>query len=112
VWAKLIGPAGATIDIPPSRFVAPAVDLSFEGQIRYQGAKPNGAVAIRLRNFEQTQAAIKSLGPDAEKKLVPFLAMAKGLGKAEADGALTWAIELAADGMMKVNGLPLGKAPL
>jgi hypothetical protein len=38
--------------------------------------------------------------------------MVKGLGKAEADGALTWAIELAADGMMKINGLPLGKAPL
>jgi hypothetical protein len=112
IWAKLIGPAGATIDIPPSHIVAPLLDLSFQGQVRYQASKPVGAVTIRLRNFDQTQAGLKGLGPEAEKKLTPFLAMAKGLGKAEADGGLTWAIELAADGMMKVNGLPLGKAPI
>jgi hypothetical protein len=112
IRAKLIGPAGATIDIPPSRFVASALDLSFQGQVRFQDAKPAGTVTIRLRSFDQTQAAVKALGPEAEKKLIPFLAMAKGLGKAETDGALTWAIELAADGMMKINGLPLGKAPI
>ena len=65
-----------------------------------------------MRNFEKTQAALKGLGPEAEKKMVPVLAMAKGLAKTDGDGALTWVGELGADGMMKVNGLPLGKAPL
>jgi hypothetical protein len=39
------------------------------------------------------------------------LALAKTLGKSETDGALTWVAEYGADGSMKVNGLPLGKAP-
>jgi hypothetical protein len=38
--------------------------------------------------------------------------MAKGMAKTEGDGALTWVGELGADGMMKINGLPLGKAPI
>jgi hypothetical protein len=54
---------------------------------------------------------VKGLGPDAEKQLAPALAIAKGLAKAEADGALSWVGEIGVDGVMKVNGLPLGKAP-
>ena len=65
-----------------------------------------------MRNFDKTQAALKGLGPDAEKNMLPVLAMAKGLAKTENDGTLTWVGELGADGMMKVNGLPLGKAPI
>ncbi len=78
----------------------------------YQGAKPSGTFTVHMRNFDKTQAALKSLGPEAEKKMVPVLAMAKGLAKTDGDGSLTWVGELGADGMMKVNGLPLGKAPL
>jgi hypothetical protein len=112
VWAKLIGAGPVLVDVPPSRLVAPQLDIAFEGQVRYQGAKPSGSFTAHMRNFEKTQAALKGLGPEAEKKVVPFLAMAKGLAKTESDGALTWVGELGADGMMKVNGLPLGKAPL
>ncbi len=64
-----------------------------------------------MRDFDKTVTAMKGLGPDAEKEMVPALAIAKGLAKAEADGALSWVGELGADGVMKVNGLPLGKAP-
>jgi hypothetical protein len=65
-----------------------------------------------MRNFDKTMAALKSLGPAAEREIIPFLAMAKGMAKTEGDGALTWVGELGADGMMKINGLPLGKAPI
>ncbi|HYA72343.1 MAG TPA: DUF2125 domain-containing protein [Roseiarcus sp.] len=113
VWAKLTGAGPALIDIPPSHVVAPQLDIAFEGRVRYQqGAKPSGTFTVHMRNFEKTQAALKGLGPETEKKLVPVLAMAKGLAKTDGDGALTWVGELGADGMMKVNGLPLGKAPL
>jgi hypothetical protein len=43
--------------------------------------------------------------------LLPVVAMAKGLAKADPDGVLTWVGELGDDRIMKVNGLPLGKAP-
>jgi hypothetical protein len=112
VWAKMIGAGPVLIDVPPSHIVAPQLDLSIQGQVRYQGAKPTGTFTIHMRNFDKTQAALKRLGPDEQKEIVPFLAMAKGLAKTESDGALTWIGELGADGMMKVNGLPLGKAPI
>ena len=41
----------------------------------------------------------------------PVIAMAKGLGKAGQDGALVWECSIGPDHVMKVNGLPLGKAP-
>ena len=47
--AKLIGPAGIVIDIEPSHVVAPLIDLSFEGRIVYKGAKPTGAMTVRMR---------------------------------------------------------------
>jgi hypothetical protein len=112
VWAKLIGAGPVIVDVPPSRLLAPQLDLSIQGQVRYQGAKPSGTFTVHMRNFDKTMAALKGLGPEAEKKMIPFLAMAKGMAKVEGDGTLTWVGELGADGMMKVNGLPLGKAPI
>jgi hypothetical protein len=112
VWAKLIGAGPVLIEVPPSHIVAPLLDLSIEGQVHYQGAKSSGTLTVRMRNFDKTMAALKGLGPDAEKKLIPFLAMAKGMANTESDGALSWVGELGEDGMMKVNGLPLGKAPI
>ena len=112
VRAKLVGPDGVVVDIEPSHIVAPLLDLSFEGHIVYKGAKPTGTLTVHMRNFEKTQAALKSLGPDVEKKAAPVLAMAKGLAKTAGDGSLMWVGEIGADGVMKVNGLPLGKSPL
>jgi hypothetical protein len=110
-FAKLVGGGPVVIDIPHSSLRAPKLDVTFEGQIRYVGGKPLGAITVRARDFDTSVTALKALGPDAEAKLVPVLAMAKGLAKAGPDGALTWVCEVGADRVMKVNGLPLGKAP-
>ena len=112
IRAKLIGPDGIVIDIEPSHIVAPLLDISFEGHIVYKGAKPTGKLTVHMRNFDKTQAALKTLGPEVEKKAAPMLAMAKGLAKTDGDGSLTWVGEIGADGVMKVNGLPLGKSPI
>ena len=112
IRAKLIGPDGVVIDIEPSHIVAPLFDISFEGHIVYKGAKPTGKLTVHMRNFDKTQAALKTLGPDVEKQVAPALAMAKGLAKTDGDGSLTWVGEIGADGVMKVNGLPLGKSPI
>jgi hypothetical protein len=42
---------------------------------------------------------------------MPALALAKGLGKSESDGSLSWLVELDANRSMMVNGIPFGKAP-
>jgi hypothetical protein len=112
IRAKLIGPDGIAIDIEPSHIVAPLLDIAFEGHVVYKGAKPTGTLTVHMRNFDKTQAGLKTLGPDVEKKVAPALAMAKGLAKTDGDGSLMWVGEIGADGVMKVNGLPLGKSPI
>jgi hypothetical protein len=112
IRAKLIGPDGIVVDIEPSHIVAPLLDISFEGHVVYKGAKPTGKLTVHMRNFDKTQAALKTLGPEVEKKAAPMLAMAKGLAKTDSDGSLVWVGEIGADGVMKVNGLPLGKSPI
>jgi hypothetical protein len=111
VAARLLGAGPLIIDISSSHVRAPQLDLSFEGQIRYLGNKPIGKITVHARNFDRTAAALKAFGPETERQLVPVIAMAKGLAKIEPDGVLTWVGELGEDRVMKVNGLPLGKAP-
>ena len=64
-----------------------------------------------MRGFDKTMNAVKGLGPEIAMKSLPVIAMAKGLAKTESDGALSWLIEVGDDRSIKVNGLPLGKAP-
>jgi hypothetical protein len=111
ISAKLLSAGPVIIDIAPSHIRAPQLDLSFEGQIRYLDNKATGKITLHARNFDQTTAALKAFGPETERQLVPVVAMAKGLAKVEPDGELTWVGELGDDRIMKVNGLPLGKAP-
>jgi hypothetical protein len=108
---RLVGGRPIVVDILPSHVEGPSLNLAFEGQVTIDQSKPVGAVTIKLRDFDKTAKAVQGLGPEAEQKLTPVMAMAKGLGKAGADGALVWVCSLGADRVMKVNGLPLGKAP-
>ena len=111
IRGKLIGPDGIVVDIAPSHILAPQLDLAFEGHVVYKDGKPTGSFTVHMNNFDKTQAALKALGPDAAKQIGPMLAMAKGLAKNDPDGSLVWVGELGPDGVMKVNGLPLGKSP-
>ena len=111
VFARLTSAGPVTLEIPPSHVLAPQLDISFEGKGAYVvGGKPTGALTVHVRNFDKTVTALKSLGPDLEKQMTPVLAMAKGLAKPDGD-ALKWVAEVGADGVIKVNGLPLGKSP-
>jgi hypothetical protein len=96
----------------PSHVIAPQLDISFEGELQVTGARPIGKMTVKARNFDNTVSAIKGAGPQiATPQLIAGLALAKGLGKTETDGSLTWVAEYGADGAIKVNGLALGKAP-
>ena len=97
--------------LAPSHVTAPAIDAELEGAMRWEVGKPSGRMTIRMRGFDKTMAAVKALGPEAAAKTLPGLAMAKGLAKTEDDGSLSWLVELGPDRSIKVNGIPLGRAP-
>jgi len=99
------------IELAPSHVVAPAIDADLSGKFDYASGKPSGEMTIHMRGFDKTMAAVKALGPDVAAKSLPGLAMAKGLAKTDADGSLSWVLELGQDRSLKVNGIPLGKAP-
>ncbi len=79
--------------------------------MRWNAGKASGTATIHMRNFDKTLAALKGLGPDMAAKSIPAVAMAKGLAKTERDGSLSWTVEVGDDRSIKVNGIPLGKAP-
>ncbi len=111
VEAALLSAGPIQIEFAPSHVVAPAIDADFAGVIHVDHGKPAAAMTIHMRGFDKTMAAVKALGPEVAAKAMPALALAKGLGKSESDGSLSWLVELGADRSMKVNGIPFGKAP-
>jgi hypothetical protein len=111
VTAALFGAGPLKIVLAPSHVVAPALGSDFQGELRYAAGKTSGSVTVRMRDFDKTMSAVRGLGPDIATKTLPMVAMAKGLAKTESDGALSWLIEVGDDRSLKVNGVPLGKAP-
>ena len=111
VEAAFLSAGPVEIEFAPSHVVAPALDADFGGVIRLDHNKPTAAITVHARGFDKTMAAVKALGPDVAAKALPGLALAKGLGKAESDGSLSWLVELDAQRSITVNGIPFGKAP-
>jgi hypothetical protein len=50
--------------------------------------------------------------PKVEKKVASAPTKAKGIAKTDVDGSLMWVGDIGADGVMKVNHLAVGKAPI
>ncbi|HLW91234.1 MAG TPA: DUF2125 domain-containing protein [Roseiarcus sp.] len=112
IAARMMSGGPIVVTIQHSRILAPQLDLSVEGEIRVTGAHPEGKIIVKAHDFEKTFAAVKGMGPLATPQVIAGITMAKGLAKADpADGTLIWVAEYGPDGAMKVNGLPLGKAP-
>ncbi len=99
------------VEIAPSHFTAPSLDVSLEGKFVIDKGQPTGSLTLRARKFDETADALQAAAPDKASQFTPMFAMAKGLGKAQPDGSLVWVYTLGADKVMKVNGLPLGKSP-
>jgi hypothetical protein len=112
IEAALLSAGPIRIEVAPSHVLAPAVDADFAGVVRLDHGKPAAAaMTVHMRGFDKTMAAVKALGPEVAAKVMPALALAKGLGKSESDGSLSWLVELDANRSMMVNGIPFGKAP-
>jgi len=111
ISAKMMGAGPINVAILPSHVVAPQLDLSVEGAFQVMGDRPVGKITVTAHNFDNTIAVIKGAGPLATPQVLAGLTMAKGLGKAGPDGSTIWVAEYGPDGTIKLNGLPLGKAP-
>jgi hypothetical protein len=110
VDARLARSGSILVTLLPSHIVAPQLDLSLQGDFEMTGGRPTGKLVVTARNFERMMAAVRN-NPAAAPQMLASLTMAQGLGKPDADGALTWIAEYGADGTVKVNGQSLGKTP-
>ena len=111
VTDKLIGGRPILIEIEPSRIKGPSLDVSFEGKITLEHNERTGAMKVTLRDFTKTVEAIQTLPPQLAQQATPVIGMAKGLATQEPDGSMVWVFTIGHDHMVKVNGLPLTKAP-
>jgi hypothetical protein len=111
VEAAFLSSGPVQIEFAPSHVIGPALDADFGGVIQLDHNKPTAAITIHARSLDTTMAAVKALGPDISARAMPALALAKGLGKTEGDGSLSWLVELDAERSIKINGIPFGKAP-
>jgi hypothetical protein len=111
VSAKFLGGRPVLVEIEPSRLVTEDLDLAFDGKITINGGERTGTLKITLRDFAKTEQALQALPPQMAQQMTPALAMAKGLATAEPDGSLVWICSVGHDHMIKVNGLPISKAP-
>jgi hypothetical protein len=110
VDSRIARSSSILVTLLPSHIVAPQLDLSLQGDFEMTSGRSTGKLVVTARNFERMMAAVRS-NPAAAPQMLATLTMAQGLGKPDADGALTWVAEYGADGTVKVNGQPLGKTP-
>ena len=98
-----------TITLGPSQLLAKLYDLTADGSTTAGPvAMPTGQAMVKLRGMDETMAALQSAPPDVQQMSAGLL-LAKGLGKAEPDGSLSWKIEMTPAGAIMVNGADVSK---
>jgi hypothetical protein len=100
-------PTGAaTITLHPTSISNDIYSLRAEGSmIAGTAAVPSGQDTIIAKGLDEVMKAISAAPPEAGLQGgMAVIIAAKGMGKAEADGGLSWKIESTADGKVLVNG--------
>ncbi len=73
-------------------------------------AMPSGQATITAKGLDEVLKVIQAAPPEAGVQSgVAIIVAAKGMGKAEADGTLTWKIESTPDAKVLVNGIDVSK---
>jgi hypothetical protein len=69
-------------------------------------AQPTGKATITAKGLDEVMKVVQAAPPEAGlAQGVPLIIAAKGIGKAGADGALTWDIQSTPDGKITINGI-------
>jgi hypothetical protein len=103
-------PKGAvTITLGPSQLLARLYDLTAVGSMTAGPvAMPAGEALVKLKGMDETMTALQATPPDIQQMSAALL-LVKGLGKAEADGTLSWQIVGTEAGAITVNGADISK---
>ncbi len=107
--AALMPNGEVKITLDPGSAVSKALTVDYQGSMMAGLAgKPFGEALVKAKGLDELikilQAAPAEMG--LEQGIYGVLA-AKGFGKTEADGAITWKVEVNRQGVMSVNGVAL-----
>lgn len=105
----LMPKGSVTITLGPSDILAKLYGLAAEGSMTAGPvAMPSGQALITMKGLDETMAALQAGPPDIQQTSAGLL-LVKGLGKAEADGTLSWKVETTPGGAITVNGADVSK---
>lgn len=107
----LLPNGAATITLGPSSVSNGTYNLGAEGSFSAgPAAAPTGKAKITLSGLDDIMKIINAAPPEAGLQQVgAVVIVAKGLGKAAADGSTSWDIEATPDGQILVNGTDVKK---
>lgn len=108
--AFLLAPGGSfKVTLPKGRVTSALLDITLDGAMDVTVPKASGKLNVHAKGVDAAIDALKA-GMATDKSAAQafgLLTVAKGLGKAEADGGMLWVVDLAQDGSTSVNGTPL-----
>lgn len=105
----LMPKGSVTITLGPSDILAKLYGLAAEGSMTAGPvAMPSGQALITMKGLDETMTALQAGPPDIQQMSAGLL-LVKGLGKAEADGTLSWKVETTPGGAITVNGADVSK---
>ncbi len=105
----LMPKGSVTINLGPSDILAKLYGLAAEGSMTAGPvAMPSGQALITMKGLDETMAALQAGPPDIQQMSAGLL-LVKDLGKAEADGTLSWKVETTPGGAITVNGADVSK---
>lgn len=108
----LAPPGKVRVALGPSQIVSKLLTIALEGEMTIIQPVPRGRLVVKAKGVEETIAALQAVqGDDAAGKALIFFIAAKGFGKSEPDGSLTWVIENPDGGLPKINGVALPGGP-
>jgi hypothetical protein len=97
-----------TVTFGASEITSPVYSLTYDGALNVSLAGlPTGKFNVKLKGMDailaKVQAAV-AVDPSAQQAMGALIA-AKGMGKAEVDGTLSYAVDIQAMGQVFVNGV-------
>jgi hypothetical protein len=107
---ELLGPMDQmTVKLAPSRLVSKLLDARIEGQVTLKQPLPDYAATIAIKGLDDAikDVQAKAGGDEHANQLVAVLLMAKGFGKAQTDGSVSWVITPNPQGGVLVNGVAM-----
>lgn len=106
----LVGPLDKmTLEVAPSHLASKLLDITVQGTVRFAQPVPNVAMTIRATGLDNAIKAIqaKAGGDPLASQVTGVMVLAKGFGKADPDGALTWVVAKSDAGGITINGIAL-----